>query len=213
MGCAIMSYEAALKKRYSAVRARLTRPTNVPKAILEQVPVKLPPRALLPPPFDLLAPLNWRSFVRLAAFRMGMTEDEILGRAMDVPTVYARQLAMTMAHGHMEISYARLGLHFGMDHTTVRNAVLRFASGEAQERYEKYMGHKLRRPALVAPRARPHATLRWTPELVAEAVAMRDDGMLLKDIAKHFGVTPNAIGAKLKRTREAVTAEPVRLAA
>ena len=64
---------------------------------------------------------------------MQVSEAELLGDAIERRCSQPRQMAMALAREFTEASLAKIGMHFGRDHTTVLHAVQRIAAAERKD--------------------------------------------------------------------------------
>ena len=190
-----LSTYAGQVDHYAAVKARLSGPRNVPLQIQPQY-VSQRPRVLYAP-IDLLGPPNWRTLLRLASLRTGVSEDRIMSRQRDVASVHARFMTWSLMRRHLEASLPMISARWGFDHSSALHGIRKYDSGQSLKRMQAVLGNPRNKPK--DPERVYRSAVKWTPEEKAEAQAMRDDGMLLEGIANWFGVSRNAVQAMLKR--------------
>ena len=96
---------------------------------------------------------------------MEVSEAEMLGRALERRCSRPRQMAMALAREFTDASLAKIGAHFGRDHSTVLYAIRRVAAAESTDPKFKAAMDSVRRilnaaaqkgdtPGLVAPQVR-----------------------------------------------------------
>lgn len=197
-----MSTYAGQAAHYAAVRARLC----MPKKRVE-VETRPTARMYLPPPFDFVSEHSWRNLLRFTSLKTGISETAIMGRERNLIVVHGRMMLIALMRRHTGMSLGVIGRFWGLDHSAALNAIRRYESGASLARFEAMRAKAEKRKATVAVRKRaPVIPTKWTADEIAEVISMRDDGMLLRDIAKYYGVTPNAVGVLIKRQRRKAAA-------
>lgn len=193
-----LSTHAGQAEHYREVRARLDRPKYVALLVQPRVIVQRP--RVLYAPFDFLTTPSWRNLLRFVSLKTGVSEDLIMGRQRDPVTIHARFMTMTWMRRHLGISLPMVAARWGMDHSSAFHGIEKYESGKSLARANRAIA-KAEKAAATPRRPRPFKTVRWTVEEIAEAQAMREDGMLLADIGKWFGVSEDAVQAMLARQR------------
>jgi hypothetical protein len=197
---------AGQAQHYAAVRDRLWRP----KPIKVTKAIEPPPRPAwtpaVPPsetsaPFDFYSIPTWQNILRFVSLKTGVPERLIMSREKTVAVVYARYMTMALMKRHMDVSLPMIGRRWDFDHTSVRHGIHRYESGELDTRLDSCKSRRVEREQRIASahRSLRGPVARWTQEKLDEAKAMRASGLMLKEIAEHFDVTPNAMQAAMKR--------------
>ncbi len=122
-----MSALALQVDRYHGARERLWGSPGLPRSLPA-------PRVQIPPPPHAIAPFNFlarpapKAIIKLVSLKHGVSVDEIMGPSRSVHLVAARHLAIWLVHTHCRwLSTPEVGRIFGRDHTTVLNALRKFA--------------------------------------------------------------------------------------
>lgn len=91
--------------------------------LIEHLAEKTDIRAIFgQPPLDTETELANRTLA-LAANRFGVTRDEILSKSRRTEATEARQVTCYALRLAGDLSYPRIGIHVGRDHTTVMHAI------------------------------------------------------------------------------------------
>ncbi len=206
-----ISYEAALKARYAAVRANLyaapkprllvvqkqsEAPAVEQEAVVAEV-VSIP----LPPPaksdiLDMYAAPGWRFLLRLASLRHQIPAKDILSDKRSREIVAARSEAMAMVYQHTQLSTTIVGKMFNRDHTTVLHALVKF---DAKQKLVEM--RPLTKPSRAKPKQKPENVIEEAPKrrektptaLQKAVIRAYKNNVDLSVFAEAYGCNPRSV--------------------